>query len=127
MAENSYDYFFSGDHDSARRLIDQTLQNQGFSLEILPNGSTKATRGSLAKTLLLGGLAGKGFHITMFVQYFVDEHGRLVARLHRELGGSMIKGGAIGAAKGQNAFADVANALNQAAAAGGHLEGTASA
>jgi hypothetical protein len=124
MAESSYDYFFSGPHDAARHLIDSTVQAQGFALEAMPNGTTKAVRGNLATTLLFGGLAGKGFHVTLWLAYFVDDQGRLVARISRDLGTAAVKGGAIGASRAHSAFVDVATALGHAAAASaGHVEG----
>jgi len=130
MAESSYDYFFGGPHDAARHLIDATVQAQGYTLEQMPNGSVKAVRGSLAKTLLLGGLAGRGFHVVLWLSYFVDDQGRLVVRLSRDLGTAAVKGGAIGASKAHAAFVDVATALGHAASAGsggavgGPLQGT---
>ncbi|ROS61099.1 hypothetical protein EDF38_0181 [Frigoribacterium sp. PhB160] len=116
MADSSYDYFFSGPHDDARRLIDQALVHEGYRLEAMPNGTTKAVRGSLAASLLVGGLAGRGFHVVLYVQYFVDDHDRLVARISRELGLAAVKGGAIGAARAHSAFVEAATALGHAAA-----------
>lgn len=124
MAQTSYDYFFSGDHESARRLVEATLQQEGYRLETVPNGSTRATRGDLTRTLLLGALAGKAFHTVLFVQWFVDDQQRLVARLSRDLGSGLVKGGALGANKAHNAFVEVAGALGRAASAGGQLADT---
>ena len=75
---------------------------------------------------VVGGLAGKGFHVTLWLAYFVDDQGRLVARISRDLGTAAVKGGAIGASKAHSAFVDVATALGHAAAASaGHVEGGA--
>lgn len=41
----------------------------------------------------------------------IDEEGRLVARLNRNMVGGVLKGGAIGAAKTDAAFQETANAL----------------
>jgi len=121
MADSSYDYFFTGPHDESRRLVDHVAGSLGFRLEQMPNGSTKASRGDLTKTLFLGVLAGKSFHVTLWLQYFVDDAGRLVVRLSRDLGTGLVKGGALGAARSQEAFAELAHALGRAST-GGQLD-----
>ena len=121
MAESSYDYFFGGPHDAARHLIDATVQAQGYTLEQMPNGSTKAVRGDLTRTLFLGVFAGKAFHVVLWLQYFVDDSDRLVVRLSRDLGTGLVKGGALGAARSQEAFAELAHALGRAST-GGQLD-----
>ena len=121
MADSSYDYFFTGPHDDSRRLVDHVAQTHGFRLEQMPNGSTKAVRGDLTKTLVLGVFAGKAFHVVLWLQYFVDDSDRLVVRLSRDLGTGLVKGGALGAARSQEAFAELAHALGRAST-GGQLD-----
>ncbi|KAB1660234.1 hypothetical protein F8O01_02560 [Pseudoclavibacter chungangensis] len=115
------DYFISGDHVAGKGAVAAALQQQGFRVESTPAGGLAIERGSLGTTLLLGGLAGKNFHVKFVVEFSVDEHGTLVARLHREMSRGALKGGAIGAAKTSNAFDDTARALDEQLRAHGLL------
>jgi hypothetical protein len=120
----SYDYFISGDHAAARTLIQNTLTQQGFAVEQTENGGFVAKRGSMGATVWLGALAGKNFHVSFSVHFFVDERGQLVARLNRNMGAGVLKGGAIGASKTDTAFVDTANALAGALTNAGVLTGS---
>jgi len=93
----------------------------GFTVERNPNGSLQATRGSLGKTLLLGAMAGKNFHVTFTVEFYSDEQGNLIARLNRNVSGGALKGGAIGANMTNNVFIETATSLNASFAAHGIL------
>jgi len=91
--------------------VGKALESQGFTITVNPNGTYQATRGSLSKTLLLGAMAGKKFHVTFTVEFFSDPEGNLIARLNRNVSGGALKGGAIGANMTNNAFLETANAL----------------
>ena len=99
----------------------KALEGAGFSVTTNPNGTFQATRGSLSRTLLLGAMAGKKFHVTFTVEFFSDPNGNLVARLNRNVSGGALKGGALGANMTNNAFLDTANALIAALSAAGIL------
>lgn len=109
----SHDYFLSGDHEAGKNVVAGSLAQQGFEVTSTPKGGLFVARGSKAKTLWLGGAAGKNFRVSFVVEYFADAHGNLVARFNRELGGGMLKGGAIGAGLTTNAFSEAASALHQ--------------
>ena len=111
---SAHDFFLLGDHDAARHLVASTLQREGFAVTATPTGGLLAKRGSTAATVWLGGLAGKNFHVSFVVDFMVDQQGRLVARLNRNLTGGALKGGAIGAAKMNTAFEQTANAISAA-------------
>lgn len=121
---SSFDYFISGDHAAARAIVANTLTAQGFALEPSETGDLAAKRGSLGATVWLGALAGKNFHVSFTVEFFVDQQGQLIARLNRNLGAGVLKGGAIGASKTDGAFVDTANALAEALSGAGVLTGT---
>jgi predicted dithiol-disulfide oxidoreductase (DUF899 family) len=98
----------------------------GFTVARNPNGSLQATRGSMGKTLLLGAMAGKNFHVTFTVEFYGDEQGNLIARLNRNVSGGALKGGAIGANMTNNAFVDTGTSLTGAFTAQGILLNTIS-
>jgi hypothetical protein len=114
-----YDIFISGDLEVAKQLVANTLATQGYVVTINPNGGFTAKRGSAAATALLGALAGNNLQMTFFVQFFTAPDGSLVSRLSRNTAGAALKGGAIGAARTSNAFADLANAVTAAAQGAG--------
>jgi hypothetical protein len=91
--------------------VSKALEAAGFEVTINPNGTFLATRGSLSRTLLLGAMAGKKFHVTFNVDFFSDPQGNLIARLNRNASGGALKGGAIGANMTNNVFLETANAL----------------
>ncbi|GAB3575131.1 hypothetical protein GCM10027406_06200 [Leifsonia lichenia] len=107
----AHDFFILGDHENGRRIVATALQSEGFAVTATPAGGLLAKRGSTAMTVLLGGLAGNSFQQTFLVDFMVDQHGRLVARLNRNMAGGALKGGAIGAAKTDSAFQQTANAI----------------
>lgn len=122
MASN-HDYFLAGDHESGKALVADALTQLGFEVATTPNGGFTAKRGSFAKTMWLGAMAGKNFHVTFIVEFFTDAQGALVARLSRSLGSSMVKGGAIGVAKTETMFGEIASSLLQALSTSGRLLG----
>jgi len=111
---SAHDFFLLGDHEAAKHLVASTLQSEGFTVTTTPTGGLLAKRGSAAATVWLGGLAGKNFHLSFVVDFMVDQQGRLVARLNRNLTGGALKGGAIGASKTNTAFEQTANAIGAA-------------
>jgi hypothetical protein len=113
---SSHDFFITGGTEFGKTLVARALEGQGFSLSATPAGGFLATRGSAAATVLLGGLAGKKFHITFVVDFMTDQDGRLVARLNRGLGSGALKGGALGASKTNTAFQDAADAIGRSLA-----------
>jgi len=114
-----YDISFSGDAQAAKDLVARVLGEQGFSIEGNPNGGFTATRGSAGMTALLGGLAGKNLQMTFFVEFPAAADAPFVARLSRNTAAGALKGGAIGASRTNNAFADVVNAIVAAAQSSG--------
>lgn len=108
---SAHDFFILGPHDAGRHLVAIALQGQGFAVTTTPTGGLLAKRGSAAKTVWLGGLAGKDFQVTFIVDFMVDDQGRLVARLNRNMTSGALKGGALGAAKTDTAFQETANAI----------------
>ncbi|MFJ8894694.1 hypothetical protein ACIRCZ_08930 [Leifsonia sp. NPDC102414] len=117
----AHDFFIIGDHENGRRIVASALQSEGFAVTASPAGGLLAKRGSTAMTVLLGGLAGNNFQQTFLVDFMVDQHGRLVARLNRNMAGGALKGGAIGAAKTDSAFQQTANAIAAALHGAGAL------
>jgi hypothetical protein len=115
----TYDIFLTGQQQTGKDLIAQSLSSQGFAIESTPNGGYLARRGSRAATIWLGAMAGKNFQVTFIVEFFSAADGNLVARLSRNLAAGALKGGAIGVGKTNNAFIDTANALVAAAQAAG--------
>lgn len=122
----SHDFIISGDPEAGKKLIHDTLVNQGFTVEQTPKGGVLAKRGSMGMTLLLGALAGNNFQMTFIVEYFAGQNGELVARLNRNMGSGALKGGALGAAKMNTGFEETANALNSALSSAGILASSVS-
>jgi hypothetical protein len=114
-----YDINFSGDTQTAKDLVARVLGEDGFALETTPNGGFAAKRGSAGMTALLGGLAGKNLQMTFFVEFLAAPDGSPIARLSRNTAAGALKGGAIGASRTNNAFADVVNAVVAAAQSAG--------
>jgi hypothetical protein len=109
----SYDLFFAGDHDAAKGKFGAAFEKDGFTVQSRPDNNWVVSRGSSAKTLLLGGLAGKAFFISFEITFYIDSAGALVARFNRNLAGGALRGGAIGAGKASAAFTNTYNSLVQ--------------
>lgn len=123
---SSFDYFIAGDHNSGKIRVGDHLTALGYEVATDEQGRYVASRGSLQKTVWLGAMAGKNFHVSFTVEFMVDQQGQLVARLNRNMGGGALKGGALGAAKVDSAFVEAANALSNGLATDGILVGSAS-
>ena len=108
-----HDFFISGDHTAARAQFARALEAQGFELSETPKGLL-AKRGSLPLTILFGAMAGKKFHVTFIIEFFVDDSGQFVARLSRDIAAGALKGGAIGANMTNNVFVDTAAGVTAA-------------
>ncbi|MEA5457256.1 hypothetical protein SPF06_21265 [Sinomonas sp. JGH33] len=118
---SSHDFFLHGDHAEGRQIIASTLTAQGFEVTPAPNNSLLAKRGSATLTALFGVLAGSKFQITFSIDFMVDNAGRLVARINRNMASGALKGGAVGASKTNRAFETTSNALASALSASGIL------
>jgi hypothetical protein len=112
---STHDVFLEGPHDESRHLVEQTLVDHGFTLSLAPDGSTRAVRGTLASTLALRAFAGRAQLLTLGVQWFVDDRGRLVARIVHEPALSVL-GGPVGVVRAQRAVGEVVRALEAVAA-----------
>jgi hypothetical protein len=100
---SAYDFILSGSQEAARNAAFEALTGAGFSVAPSPDGNAVAIRGSLSKTLLLGAMAGKNFHVQFPVAFYSDPEGNLIVRLTRNAAAGM-KGGAIGIGLTNNAF-----------------------
>ncbi|WP_157560942.1 hypothetical protein [Humibacter albus] len=120
-----YDCFIAGDHESAKHIIANALNSQGFLVEVQPDGNWYARRGNMSTTMLVGAFAGDNFQITFGVQFFVDAAGRLVARLDKNTAVGFFKGGVWGLSKIDNAFTQTAGAVYTALLSAGVLTNTA--
>ncbi len=106
------DYILQGDHEAARRVFDEALAGQGFTISPYPNGSFRVERGSKQATFWLGAFAGKAKqHLVFTASYFVNGSD-LVARIERG-SGSGAMAGAVGVARSNAAFAEVDQAIGQ--------------
>lgn len=118
----SHDFFVAADPDSTRLRVRDALVREGYVVEDAAQGALRATRGSLGVTLLIGALAGeRTFHTRLDVQLMVAPDGSTVARLLRGSGRAVLKGGAIGVARGTRAFEQAANAIHAELARAGVL------
>lgn len=89
-----------------------------------PNpGRIKLERGSLNKTVVLGALAGKSFHISFTFDIGVDGYGNTWLRFDQDRALGAIKGGAIGYAKTKNAYVEFVETVQREAAQRGLLLG----
>lgn len=113
---STHDVFLEGPHDESRHLVEQTLIEHGFTLSLASDGSTRAVRGTLASTLALRAFAGRTQLLTLGVQWFVDDRGRLVARIVHEAAQSVL-GGPVGLVRAQRAVGAVVRALEAVALA----------
>lgn len=112
-------FVLSGDPAAARGIVDGVVAERGYAGESMPSGTIRVSRGSLTKTLLLGAIAGKNFHLTYLLDYGTDAAGNTTATLYRELGGSAIKGGAIGASRAADEYQAFVDAIGASASQAG--------
>ena len=118
----SHDFFVAADPETARARARDALVHEGYTVDDADQGGLRAARGSLGLTLLVGSLANdRTFHTRLDVQVMVTQDGRTVVRLLRGSGRSLVKGGAIGMARGNRAFEEAANAIHAVLAQAGVL------
>ena len=107
------EFTLSGDQAAARDIVLAATAAQGFAAQATNEWSYLLTRGSNGKTLLLGAMAGKDFYLKFGVDFSVAGDG-FVARLSRDVAGSALRGGVIGASKASSAFQQLADAVGAA-------------
>ena len=112
------EFTLSGDQTAARDIVLAATAAQGFAPQATNEWSYLLTRGSNGKSLLLGALAGKDFYLKFGVDFSVAGDG-FVARLSRDVAGSALRGGVIGASKASDAFQQLADAVGAAATQAG--------
>lgn len=110
----NHDFFLTGDINTAKSLIEQALSSEGLAVTTTPTGGLSAQRGSMFATVMLGALAGKKMHMTFTVDYFQTNEGQMVARLALSTGSAMLKGGAIGISKANQALQTAASRIHAA-------------
>jgi hypothetical protein len=113
----------SGNDQQTVPVVIEIAQGLGYEATHPSQGSIKLERGSLAKTVLFGGLAGKNFHITFTFAIGVDQYGNTWLRFEQDGALSAVKGGAIGYAKSKNAYGEFINAVRTETAQRGLLLG----
>lgn len=109
----SYDFFLSCDLNQAKLTLGQAFEKMGYTVTGTPKGGLLAKRGSMKKTMWLGALAGKDFAMSLVTEFFQHSDGSQVARVNRDMASGALKGGAMGASKANNAYADAVNSLQQ--------------
>ena len=112
------EFTLSGDQAAARDIVLAATAAQGFAAEATNEWSYLLTRGSNGKSLLLGALAGKDFYLKFGVDFSVAGDG-FVARLSRDVAGSALRGGVLGASRASEAFQQLADAVGAAATQAG--------
>ncbi len=118
----SHDFFVAADPVAAGAHTREALLREGYTVDDADRGGLRATRGSLGLTLLIGAMANaRTFHTRLDVQVMVAPDGQTVVRLLRGSGRAMVKGGALGMARGNQAFEEAANAIHGVLAQAGVL------
>lgn len=109
-------YAIAGDVEAAKRTVFDTLVAHGYSVTTLGETTYRAERGNKTKTFWLGGLAGKDFHFAFGLEVIGQQ-----IRFGQRVAGTFFKGGAVGMAKADKAFAEVDTAVRNALGAAGAL------
>jgi hypothetical protein len=112
------EFTLSGDQAAARDIVLAATVTQGFAPQATNEWSYLLTRGNNGKSLLLGALAGKDFYLKFGVDFSVAGDA-FVARLSRDVAGSALRGGVLGASKASDAFQQLADAVGAAATQAG--------
>ncbi|MFB6612230.1 hypothetical protein ACFCVO_18040 [Agromyces sp. NPDC056379] len=92
-------------------VVISIAQGLGYEATQPSQSSIKLERGNLTKTLLLGAMAGKNFHISFTFDIGVDQHGNTWLRFDQDGALGAVKGGAIGYAKSKNAYGEFIDAM----------------
>jgi hypothetical protein len=106
----SYDFILDGDLEQARDRIAAALRGNGFAAEPASDGGLSVQRGSAARTLLLGALAGRATFMRFAVS-FDDRGTTVIATLSREIAAGALRGGVIGARRTAAVFDELARRL----------------
>ncbi|HEY4225153.1 MAG TPA: hypothetical protein VGM70_05020 [Pseudolysinimonas sp.] len=112
------EFTLNGDQAAARDTVMSATASQGFAAQSTNEWSYLLTRGNNTKTLLLGAMAGKDFYLKFGVDFSVAGDG-FIARLSRDVAGSALRGGVIGASKASDVFQQLADAVGAAATQAG--------
>ena len=99
-----------GDHETVRTLLEEFFTARGWRVHEASPGSLDVETGSLGRTLLLGALAGRRFHVRGRLELAEDAGG---VRIRYRWGGTSGRalGGAVGAARAGRLHAETADAL----------------
>ncbi|WP_350348925.1 hypothetical protein ABIQ69_03010 [Agromyces sp. G08B096] len=101
----------------------EIAKRHGYEATTPAPGRIKLERGSMTKTVWLGAMAGKGFHISFTFDIGVDQHGNTWLRFDQDGALGAVKGGAIGYAKTKNAYAEFVETVRRETAERGMLLG----
>ncbi|ANJ28085.1 hypothetical protein [Agromyces aureus] len=113
----------SGAEQQTVPVVISIAQGLGYEATQPTAHSIKLERGNLSKTMLLGAMAGKNFHISFTFDIAVDEQGNTWLRFDQDGALGAVKGGAIGYAKSKNAYAEFIDAMRRETAQRGLLLG----
>lgn len=113
------------DYETAKRVVDDILIDQGFTLDYSDAYNMIAERGSKTATLLAGALAGRSRqHILLSVNYGMwDQGGQVVSVATANTG---MAAGAIGASRVREGFIQLTAIIRAAFMQQGILAGEAS-
>ena len=112
----------SGNDQQTVPVVIEISRSLGYEATQPTAGSIKLERGDFSKTMLLGAMAGKNFHISFTFDIGVDQYGNTWLRFE-EGGLGAVKGGAIGYSKTKKAYGEYLDALRQQVTARGMLLG----
>jgi hypothetical protein len=98
------EFSVTGDHVAARDVVLNAVSAAGFTAVADGTWKYQLSRGNKTTTFWLGAMAGKNFHLTFVLDFSVDDSGAFVARLSRDVMGSALRGGAIGASVASTEF-----------------------
>jgi hypothetical protein len=96
----------SGNDQQTVPVVVAIAQGLGYAATQPTQSSIKLERGDLTKTLLLGAMAGKKFHISFTFDIGVDQYGNTWLRFDQDGALGAVKGGAIGYAKSKSAYGE---------------------
>lgn len=113
----------SGNDQQTVPVVVAIAQGLGYEATQPSQGNIKLERGNLTKTLLLGAMAGKNFHISFSFDIGVDAHGNTWLRFDQDGALGAVKGGAIGYAKSKNAYGEFIDTVRRETAERGLLLG----
>ena len=99
-----------GDHETVRTLLEEFFTARGWRVHEASPGRLDVETGSLGRTLLLGALAGRRFHVRGRLELAEDAGGvRIRYRWGATVGRAL--GGAVGWSRAARLHAETADAL----------------